>query len=503
MKKVEKGCMNKSIYLKGISSLFAVFLSVNGVAGSLISLSDQELSETTGQALMSLGYIAPNESSNLMSKYSSGSNIGFYKLGIDADIELNANIANLQLGCGGMNNTIRTNSCDIDIKNIALSGLNDTTNSSGSPTFTSQQRAATDALINNPFIQFAIRNPEKASTREVVGVQLGAAAITGLLSLGTENGSTASLTDGLQSLSGFMQIAATTGTASTQKTIFGKTSNQILSGYAGLLTNGAAVQFNSQPTNSKTTGITIPSVSTAFEVPAFTINGVRQTSALVENIKTKISTIPIDTLSTDALYVSLGCGGNSTPILCPIATALVSGATFKMASGSSIQNLNMKITFQEALSMIHNIPLTGSGGYLSLQSMALIWPDSTVSAADISKNSLSSLSKGTDVAQPGWWMSFANPVQLGVLNVDNQVNIDAVLPQVASLVSTFLSKKENYPVLDLGQVLGAVVQTPISQKLNVDLNSYTLNNPATLSLINQKLANQTPVSNCYGSLKFC
>ena len=484
-------------------SLFTASIGLNVCASSFTELTDQELSQTTGQALMSLGYIAPGESSNLMSTYSAGSNIGFYKLGLDADIELNANIANLQLGCGGANNAIRANSCDIDIKNISLSGLNDTTGSGGSPTYTSQQRAATDAVINNPFIQFAIKNPNQASTREVVGVQLGASAITGLLSLGTTNSSTASLTDGLQTLSGFMQVAATTGTASTQKTVFGTQSGQVLSGYAGLLTNGAAVQFTSVPGNAKTTGITIPSVSTSFNVPAFTINGVRKTSALVENITTRISSIPIDTSSNDALYVKLGCGGDSTPVLCPLATLLASSATFKMAQGSTIDNLNMKITFEEALSMIHNIPLTGTGGYLSLQTMALIWPGSTVASSDVTKNTLSSLTSGTDVAQPGWWMSFANPVQLGELTVSNQVNIDAVLPQVATLVSNYLSVKANYPVLDLGQVLGAVAQTPITQKLNVDLNNYTLANPATLSLVNQKLANQNLASNCYGSLKFC
>lgn len=474
-----------------------------GMAGTLQPLTDAQMSETHGQALMSLGYIAPTDSSNLMNKYSSGSNVGFYKLGIEADIAINANIKNLQLGCGGVNHSVLANACDIDIKNLSLSGLNDTTDATGSPTYTAAQRAATDALINNPFIQFAIKNPETASTREIVGVQLGAAAITGLLSLGIDNGTIASTTDGLQTLSGFMQIAATEGTAKTQATIFGKTSNQILSGYAGLLTDGAAVQFTSVPGNSTTTGITIPSVSTAFTVPAFTINGVRQTKATVENIKTSIARIPIDTVSTDALYVSLGCGGDSTPVLCPIATGLASSATFKMASGSDIKNLNMNITFNEALSMIHNIALTGTGGYLSLQNTAIIWPGATVASTDTSKTTLASLTKGTDVAQTGWWMSFANPVQLGKLTVDQAVDIDAVLPQVATLVSNYLSEKANYPVLDLSQVLGAVAKTPITQKLNVDLNSYTTLNPATLTLVNQKLSNQTPPANCYGGLKFC
>ncbi len=50
----------------------------------------------------------------------------------------------------------------------------------------------------------------------------------------------------------------------------------------------------------------------------------------------------------------------------------------------------MDITFVQALNMIHNIPLTGTGGYLSLQSKPVQWM-----GAD-----------EKDIAQQGWWMSF-------------------------------------------------------------------------------------------------
>lgn len=35
-------------------------------------------------------------------------------------------------------------------------------------------RAATSAKISNPFLEFAIKNPNSASTREVVGFRVGA-----------------------------------------------------------------------------------------------------------------------------------------------------------------------------------------------------------------------------------------------------------------------------------------------------------------------------------------
>lgn len=122
---------------------------------------------------MSLSYIAPNDSTNLMTKYSSGSNIGFYKLGLEVDMDLNANIRNLQLGCGGINGA---GQCDIDIKNLSLSGLpaNYNPSSGNPPDFGAAGRASTSALLTNPFMEFAVKNSNSASTREIVGLRFSA-----------------------------------------------------------------------------------------------------------------------------------------------------------------------------------------------------------------------------------------------------------------------------------------------------------------------------------------
>src|SRR5690606_39735797 len=64
------------------------------------------------------------------------------------------NIKKLQLGCGGLNGAT---GCDIDIDHIALSGLPANSN------YTSEDRANSSALITNPFLQFAIKNPNQAS----------------------------------------------------------------------------------------------------------------------------------------------------------------------------------------------------------------------------------------------------------------------------------------------------------------------------------------------------
>ena len=146
-------------------------------------LSDVQMSEQTGQSLFSLQYIAPGEQEN------PNSDIGFYRLGMEAQVDLNLNARSIQLGCGGVKGT----GCDIDLSNVSLTGLNP---SNGS-------YAGTDAVLQNPFYEFAIKNPQSASQRELVGIRLGASSVLGLLSIGA-NPDINNLSDdtGINSISG-------------------------------------------------------------------------------------------------------------------------------------------------------------------------------------------------------------------------------------------------------------------------------------------------------------
>lgn len=502
--------------------------SISSFAGSdLQKMSDQELSDMTGQALMSLSYLAPTDSANPMRNISGSNNIGFYKLGLEAELSLNANIKNLQLGCAGRNGQ---GDCDIDIKNLSLSGLPDSYDSSGNPVF-NNGRASTSASLTNPFIEFAISNPDKASTRQVTGLRLSAEKISALLTAGIDNGTAPSKTDGIQSLSGFMQIAATSGTAYTQQAMFGKSSTQSIGGMANLcvalligdcLGYRGTVHIQSDPSSSDTTGITVPSVAANFNIPAFTLRGTRQKAANLMGIPALLQNIPIASdgssqypssmFSNDQLKVLLDCSNGASSsggiLSCGGLTALKSNAAFKMGAGSAIQNLNLNIDFSQSLSMFHNIPLTGTGGYLSLQSIPLLWPGATISNGDKSLTSLSAMSENTDVAQPGWWMSFAEPVQLGKLNVQQQIVLDdAVLAQVAARVTETLTKDPNsWPSASTSngfETVGLLFGAPLASKVVADLGTYTKNNPVYVPLSNLQLTNQKVVTNCYGGLKFC
>ena len=523
--------LKRSVNIFSICLPLTLSISSFAFANSqLKTLTDSELADVNGQALMSLSYLAPTDNANPM-KNVSNNNVGFYKLGLEAELNLNANIKNLQLGCGGVNGK---DACDIDIKNLALSGLPDSYDRDGVPIF-NNGRASTSGSITNPFMEFAIANPNSASTREVKGIRFSAEKISALLSAGLENGTTSSTTDGIQRLSGFMQVAGTTGTARTQEAKFGLSSreagaganDQQLEGIAHLevcLTSlclikpiNTDIKFVSR-TGSDSTGITVPSVSTDFVLEPFTVNGKRQTQAEIYDIRTKLNTIPIapngdprypsSMFANDQLRVDLSCDAPSSNLSCDLTTLLKANAKFKMSDGSAINNLNLKIDFIQSLSMFHNIPLTGTGGYLSLQDIPLLWPGAKIASSDSTNNNLSTMSGNTDVAQPGWWMSFNDPVQLGHLNVTQPIILDNnTLKQVAERVSETLmqtsSETPQAKVVGIGELISLLADQPLSSKVVANLDSATQANPVYLQLQNQRLANQTVKSNCYGTLKFC
>ena len=188
-------------------------LLVNAPTFAMTPLTDDELQAEVGQALFNLSYVAPNQSGN------PNTNIGFYRVGLQADLELNANIAKLKLGCGGANGA-DPNICDVDIDRLRFSGFANATN------IYNDAAPVTDFLLKNPYIEFAIRNPNSASTREIVGLRLGALQAAGMMSFGERpynaDGTVAESTTlggtghtGINRLSADMDIYVSNGTIPT------------------------------------------------------------------------------------------------------------------------------------------------------------------------------------------------------------------------------------------------------------------------------------------------
>lgn len=464
--------------------------SLIGVAATgshaMQNLTDAEMAKVDGQALLNFSkdpYTYVN---------SNNERVNFFKLGLDVEMELNTNIRSLQLGCGGTNNSVRQG-CDIEIHNLGISGLPDNYNPADGIVSSSSYahgRAASSATITNPFVEFAIKNGDQASTREIVGFRLGADEIIGLLTAGTDN--VADPNDGIRSFSGYMKMAATEGSSITEKATFGAQSNQSFKGNLNAL--GQNREFTSNPTHANNTGITVPSMPVTFKVPETVITGKRLEYAKVENIQSYIATIPLaagsgmagiddSQFANDQIYVEFEA---------LLLGVLGTHSNFKMGQKSSIDNLYLNITFNQAMSMIHNIPLTGGGAYLSLQKEAVKWAGTDAA----------------DIAQTGWWMSIQDPIQLGKLNTANNVDVSAVLPQVAKVVTDYMlltgqnGTPDNRVMVTLGEALGSLGGTPIVRTLNID-GSPTKLNPMTLTLNSQVLQNQNLVPNCFGNYKFC
>ena len=120
---------------------------------------------------------------------------------------------------------------------------------------------------------------------------------------------------------------------------------------------------------------------------------------------------------------------------------------------------------------------------MSLQQQALQWPGA----------------KSDDVAQKGWWMSFADPVNIGYVIPQDPIDISPLFPQIASSVSYYLRRGggNEANTSDLGGLLGSGDLTVNIG--NIDLKDSALN----LNISNLKLTNQNFSFNCWGGLNAC
>ncbi|UBQ36929.1 MULTISPECIES: hypothetical protein [Acinetobacter] len=439
--------MNKSL----ISILITATLGFSQ-SYAMTALNDEELSEVEGQALMNLEYTAGSNGTDSLGQSYTQSNLGFYKLGLSAEIELNANIKKLQLGCGGSNNSIRAG-CDIDIDNLSLSGIPEA----------GQERPETSAKLTNPFIEFAIKNPTSAATREVMGFRVSAEKIVGLLTAGTNDGTQ----NGINTLSGYMKIAPATGSTKTQETPF----TQSLTGKVNI---AGCLNCPREFVTSNST-IKIPSMPVNFTTKEAILNGSRLTSVNVN----ALADVPTIILTENSGNMKAVVPGTTWVTIIPLSNFTISDMRVNM----QISGLKTDIALNQSLGLIHSLPLNNPVS-LSLQKSKLFWP------------------KEQAVADPGWWLAVNDPVQLGTLNASENyaVDINPILPDVATYLSDWFDDHPLY--VDFGSAVSALFTSKLVSNVGeVNLGSL----PALpLPLNNIPLgASQNVISNCYGGLKFC
>lgn len=422
--------------------------------GGLVELTDQQLSETTGQALMSLTYISPNDVGNLETHRAGGdTSIGFYKLGLEAELELNANIKKLQLGCGGINGV----GCDIDIDYLSLSGVSDTNDG----------RASSSATLTNPFMEFAIRNPTSSSTREIVGLRVSAEKALGMISFGLENNGNNKddIVTGINSLSGYMKVQKTGGIAK-------------VNGYDS--SNPLTQSYTGTPVKGKACGVTTADCL-AFTTESYNLNllsksGSKILSGVLSLPEQEITGKRINsaTLKASAEVEDIQLTGNI------VAKTWLMNLN-KNTSGL-IENLMVDVTIDENLRYFHKANLNGTSASLSLQTQDIQW------------------SNAVSIAQNGWWLEFSDPIDIGDISPEKSVDIALpTLKETLAQVNDHLGTKDGIVWCGTGGLLGCVFGDTISVG-TVDLKNGT---PVSMELKDMVLKNQNFAPNCYGTLKFC
>lgn len=414
------------------SALFFLTVGLTHADDSTLkSLSDSELSQVQGQALMNLTYTDPSKANASMASQ----NIGFYKLGMEADVELNANIKKLQLGCGGVNGA---GGCDIDIDNLSLSGLAETR----------EGRVGSSAKMTNPFIEFAIKNPNSASTREMMGFRLSAEKVLGMLTLGEENTGTP---NGINTLSGYLNIKETTGTAKTgiRNMQYGDTNMEI----KGRLKTFALIpwtpSFSTQNYNLR-----LNSADAHMSLNQKVLSGTRMESA---------------DLTGSAKIDPLSFSGSIVPTIIGLTIPI------NISVDGSISGLTADVKIKEDLGFIHRLELNNPFS-LSLQKQSIHWNGASVAA------------------NKGWWLAIEDQVDIGHVVPQNPIAItNDVLKQVVPKLNDYLAKSENTVQCTWGSCLAGI---------NLPVN-LTGSKPLDFPVSNLQLATQNFAPNCYGSLKFC
>jgi hypothetical protein len=126
-------------------------------------VADDELSDITGQLFFADKIVSSGTVHGI------ANNFTFYRLGLEADLRFNLNIDKLQLGCGGFNEGVALNACDLDVDFMRFAGF------SG---------PGSDFLLEFPYLEIAVKNDGDRTRREVAGIKIGAATAEGILGIG-------------------------------------------------------------------------------------------------------------------------------------------------------------------------------------------------------------------------------------------------------------------------------------------------------------------------------
>lgn len=146
--------------------------NVDAFRHTMTEMDDDSLRDVSGQGLFVADMVRGDELTGA-NEYSTPFN--FYRIGMDGEMQLNLNMSKLQLGCGGINDHLSGHAgCDIDIDYVTMMGRD------GYEAGDSQS----PVILDRPYMEFAIKNDDTRTMREVVGIKIGAATVNGFMATG-------------------------------------------------------------------------------------------------------------------------------------------------------------------------------------------------------------------------------------------------------------------------------------------------------------------------------
>lgn len=157
---------------KWLTGMAMVVALISGAAVAMEEMTDAALAANAGQGLMVADKL----------QGIAGSNHTFYRMALNAELGINSSIDKLQLGCGGFNNAVVDNACDIDIDYVTLMGRAPGGGQPGAPG--AGDPATSQFKMTRPYIEIAVKNDDDPTRREIIGFKIGAAQVDGYLGLG-------------------------------------------------------------------------------------------------------------------------------------------------------------------------------------------------------------------------------------------------------------------------------------------------------------------------------
>lgn len=426
--------------LLSLSLFFLTITPVWSMTTGMRPLQDSEMRGVTGQGLIVSDYIQGDALAGA-NEYSTP--FDFYRIGLDGELALNLNISKLQLGCGGVNDFLSGHAgCDIDIDYASLMGRNGTALGAPGSAF----------KLLRPYIEFAVKNDDTATMREIAGIKIGAQSADGAISAGRRYFTNGAINQENTALATTCDPGASTGNG-----VLGCHSG--INSVSGFL--GAELSISMRVQASICTGFDVFGGCLGIPIPldAWGCTG-----------RTQFANDPCGTSLSDALFVDIA-GTRMQTLGLRAAKLRLDGNGFSEVITTLLNNAYAQL--RTDLRTVHKLTFEDTPDFfISFQREPIAYPRYTKNTPNQDLIGTEFDSCNTGYATPRCNSAYAVPANTGWWLNAPSVKLLDVLNESANLGTLFIDD-----ALELLAAPGYLIENP----------EFEL----------------TPAKNCYGSSNFC